>query len=155
MTLKISMIVRLRYIFILVMVKLKADKKEEKKEEKTSDRKIESNNVKVNTKERINDIFDFEKDITEKESNIGSVIVKNNGRISDKLQNPIQNFGSPNKIKSYNDPLETMKNDLIIENKYKEKDKLKPNTLSIGDFIQSIEPQISKDSKDTSLFGKN
>lgn len=137
------------------MVKLKADKKEEKKEEKTSDRKIESNNVKVNTKERINDIFDFEKDITEKESNIGSVIVKNNGRISDKLQNPIQNFGSPNKIKSYNDPLETMKNDLIIENKYKEKDKLKPNTLSIGDFIQSIEPQISKDSKDTSLFGKN
>jgi serine/threonine protein kinase len=137
---------------ILVMVKLKADKKEEKKEEKISERKMETNisNIKsYNTKERINDIFDFEKDISEKEQ-IGSVLVKNNGKLAEK----IQNYASPNKIKSYNDPLESMKYDLIIENKYKEKDKIKTNILNNSDSINPIDQVNIKDTKDSSLFGK-
>jgi hypothetical protein len=162
-------------IFILVMVKLKADKREDKKEDKKEEKREEknterrynninnnnnnnNNNVKIcNTKERINDIFDFEKDIIEKDANIGSILNKNNGRIVDRaerIQNPIQNFGSPNKIKSYNDPLESMKNDLIIENKYLEKDKLKPNLMSIGEIVQSNDLHSIKETKDTSLFGK-
>jgi serine/threonine protein kinase len=140
------------FLNILVMVKLKADKKEEKKEEKISERKMETNisNIKsYNTKERINDIFDFEKDISEKEQ-IGSVLVKNNGKLAEK----IQNYASPNKIKSYNDPLESMKYDLIIENKYKEKDKIKTNILNNSDSINPIDQVNVKDTKDSSLFGK-
>lgn len=135
------------------MVKLKADKKEEKKEVK-SDKTLEKNSLKNwETKERINDIFDIEKDIIDSNNNELTDIKKNNTRLL--FDKGHQTLGSPNKIKTYNDPLETMKKDLISEYQNKESAKIKSNLINIGDFNSNPEIQVNnKDSKDNFVFGK-